>query len=378
MLKSIVFFIASISVINCYADNRTTLYDFRYWTSPEHTRIVIDVEKGVKYNIETKSKYINLNVENAKLLNRTFKKIFFKDKRIYKTNIRREDNILRLFFRTKEQFNVKSYTLKPNSKYKHHRLVIDLYDKILKTAISKTKTEKKPTQKINKSKSERKTILIDAGHGGEDPGAIGYNKSKEKFITLQIAKKLTNKLNKTKGYRAILTRKSDYYVPLTKRVRIAQANDASLFVSIHADSVNSRTANGASVYTLSEKGGATKFAKQLEQSQNIADQFGGVESIIDGDKYLNEILLDFSRKDRDIQSQKLATKILYEMNKIIHLHKKKPQKAGFVVLKTPAIPSVLVETAFISNPTDERRLNSSKEQDKIASAIYKGIVNYYN
>ena len=376
MLRTTVFLISLLSLINCYADSRTTLYDFRYWTSPEHTRVVIDVEKGIKYDIDIKNKYINLNVQNAKLLNKTFKKIFFKDKRIYKTNIRREGKVFRLFFRTKQKYIVKSYTLKPNSKYKYHRLVIDLYDK------KQTKTIKKvqaPTSSdANKSKSKRKIILIDAGHGGEDPGAIGYKKTKEKNITLQIAKKLAIKLNKTKGYRAILSRKGDYYVSLTKRVRIAQANNASLFVSVHADSVNHKSARGASVYTLSAKGGSTKFAKQLEQSQNIVDQFGGVESLIDGDKYLNEILLDFSRKDRDIQSQKLASKILIEMNKIIRLHKKEPQKAGFVVLKTPSIPSVLVETAFISNPTDERRLNDPKEQDKIAQAIYRGIINYYN
>ena len=375
MLRAAVFIISLISFFNCYADSRTTLYDFRYWTSPEHTRIVIDVDNGIKYDIKVDKNYININVENAKLLNKTFKKIFFKDKRIYKTNIRREGKIFRLFFRTKKQYIVKNYTLKPNSKYKHYRLVIDLYDNKQKKTVDKVTS--KSVSVVTKPKPERKIILVDAGHGGEDPGAIGYKKSKEKNITLQIAKKLASKLNKTKGYRAILSRKGDYYVSLTKRVRIAQANNASLFISIHADSVNHKSAKGSSVYILSTKGGSTKFAKQLEQSQNIADQFGGVESLIDGDKYLNEILLDFSRKDRDIQSQKLASNILHEMKKIIRLHKKNPQKAGFVVLKTPAIPSVLVETAFISNPSDEKRLNNPKEQDKIANAIYKGIVNYY-
>jgi N-acetylmuramoyl-L-alanine amidase len=377
MFRYLALFIGLFSLVDSYADNRTTLYDFRYWTSPEHTRIVIDVDEGIKYSIETKSKYINLNVEDAKLLNKTFKKIFFKDKRIYKTNIRREDKVLRMFFRTKRQYNVKSFTLNPNSKYKHHRLVIDLFDKVNEPSSKKSKLETVNKDFKKQPKTSRNIILIDAGHGGEDPGAIGYKKTKEKVVTLQIAKKLANKLNKTNGFRAILTRKGDYYVPLTKRVRIAQANSASLFVSIHADSVDHRSAKGASVYTLSDKGGSTKFAKQLERSQNIVDQFGGVESLIDGDKYLNEILLDFSRKDRDIQSQKLGKKILHQMNKIGYLHKKTPQKAGFVVLKTPAIPSVLVETAFISNPKEERRLKSTKEQNKIANAIYQGILNYY-
>jgi N-acetylmuramoyl-L-alanine amidase len=177
--------------------------------------------------------------------------------------------------------------------------------------------------------------------------------------------------------KAILTRRGDYYVGLSKRIRIAQANDASLFISIHADSVKRKSAKGASIYTLSERGGSTKFAKRLEQSQNAVDQFGGIETLIKGDQYLNKILWDFSRKDRDIQSRKLGAKILKQMGKIGYLHKQTPQKAGFVVLKTPAIPSVLVETAFISNPQEEKRLNNAKEQNKIANAIYQGILSYY-
>jgi N-acetylmuramoyl-L-alanine amidase len=177
--------------------------------------------------------------------------------------------------------------------------------------------------------------------------------------------------------KAILTRRGDYYVGLTKRIRIAQASHASLFISIHADSVKRTGARGASVYTLSERGGSTKFARDLEKSQNTVDQFGISETLIKDDQYLNKILWDFSRKDRDIQSQKLGFKILKRMGRIGYLHKKTPQKAGFVVLKTPSIPSVLVETAFISNPEDEKRLNNSKQQDKITNAIYQGILDYY-
>ena len=282
-------------------------------------------------------------------------------------------------FKTLGDYTVKSYTLKPNKKYKHHRLVVDLYDK--KSIAVKKKTSKKPIkQKIKKplsAKSNKKIILIDPGHGGEDPGAIGYKHSREKYITLKIAKKLAKKINQTKDMKAILTRRGDYYVGLTKRIRIAQANNASLFISVHADAVERRSARGASVYTLSERGGSTKFAKRLERSQNTVNQFGGIENLVDKDKYLNKILWDFSRKDRDIQSQKLGFKILKQMSRIGYLHKKTPQKAGFVVLKTPAIPSVLVETAFISNPNEERRLNNPREQDKIANAIYQGILNYY-
>jgi N-acetylmuramoyl-L-alanine amidase len=366
-------------MVSAYADNKTTLYDFRFWTSPERTRIVIDVEKGVRFSIKKDKKKVTLSVKNAKLLNSTYDKLFFKDKRIKKTNIRRDKNTLLFLFKTLGDYTVKSYTLKPNKKYKHHRLVVDLYDK--KSKVVKKKTSKKPIkQKIKKplsAKSNKKIILIDPGHGGEDPGAIGYKHSREKYITLKIAKKLAKKINQTKGMKAILTRRGDYYVGLTKRIRIAQANNASLFISIHADAVERRSARGASVYTLSERGGSTKFAKRLERSQNTVNQFGGIENLVDKDKYLNKILWDFSRKDRDIQSQKLGFKILKQMSRIGYLHKKTPQKAGFVVLKTPAIPSVLVETAFISNPNEERRLNNPREQDKIANAIYQGILNYY-
>ncbi|MBT3186339.1 MAG: cell wall hydrolase [Candidatus Thioglobus sp.] len=379
MRQLLIVLLSYLCMVSAYADSKTTLYDFRFWTSPERTRIVIDVEKGVRFSIKKDKKKVTLSVKNAKLLNSTYDKLFFKDKRIKKTNIRRDKNTLLFLFKTLGDYTVKSYTLKPNKKYKHHRLVVDLYDK--KSKVVKKKTSKKPIkQKIKKplsAKSNKKIILIDPGHGGEDPGAIGYKHSREKYITLKIAKKLAKKINQTKGMKAILTRRGDYYVGLTKRIRIAQANNASLFISIHADAVERRSARGASVYTLSERGGSTKFAKRLERSQNTVNQFGGIENLVDKDKYLNKILWDFSRKDRDIQSQKLGFKILKQMSRIGYLHKKTPQKAGFVVLKTPAIPSVLVETAFISNPNEERRLNNPREQDKIANAIYKGILNYY-
>ena len=219
--------------------------------------------------------------------------------------------------------------------------------------------------------------MVDAGHGGEDSGAIGKNKSQEKNVNLAIAKKLVTTINKNPELKAILTRSGDYYIPLTKRITIAQKENATMFISIHADSVESSSAKGASIYTLSEKGNNSKLAKQLEQSQNLVDQFGGVETVIDNDQFLKNILTDFSRKDRDIQSQKLAKEILKKLEKIGPVHKIEPQKANFVVLKSPTIPSILVETAFISNPTQEKRLTNSKQQQKIANAIYQGIIDYY-
>lgn len=368
------FFILLLLLLgNVYANNKTTLFDFRFWTSPERTRIVIDTEPNVRFSINGQKNQVVLKIKNAKLLNRTYKKLFYQDQRIRKTHIKRDKNTLTLTFKTAKNYHFKSYTLKPNNRYRHHRLVVDLMDKKSTTIKSRVT----PNKQSSKVKNTTKIILIDAGHGGEDSGALGYWHSKEKHITLKIAKKLAKKINQTLGMKAVLTRRGDYYVALTKRIRIAQANHASLFISIHADSVKRIGAKGASVYTLSKRGGSTKFARDLEKSQNTVDQFGTSETLIKDDQYLNKILWDFSRKDRDTQSQKLGFKILKRMGRIGYLHKKTPQKAGFVVLKTPFIPSVLVETAFISNPEDEKRLNNPKQQDKITNAIYQGILDYY-
>ena len=363
-----IFFLLGIGLVS--ADEKTMLYDFRYWTAPDHTRIVVDTQENAFYDIFTSKDYIILSVENAKVLSNTFSHLFFQDKRIERTQIKRDHETLKLIFHTKDLYSVKYFNLPPNQKYKYHRLVIDLYDS--KSSKSKTKVA------IEKSTpSDKIIILVDAGHGGEDYGAVGKNKTREKDVNLAIAKKLVNTINKNKDLSAVLTRNGDYYIPLTKRITIAQNQQATMFISIHADAVESTSAKGASIYTLSEKGNNSKLAKQLEQSENSVDQFGGVETVIDSDQFLKSILTDFSRQDRETQSQKLASQVLEELSKIGPVHKKTPQKANFVVLKAPTIPSILVETAFISNPTQEKRLGNSKEQQKIADAIYKGVIDYF-
>ena len=353
------------------AEDKTTLYDFRYWTAPDHTRIVIDTEEDTLFSISEDNNYIILSVDDAEVPSETFSHIFFEDKRIKKIRIKRDRETLKLIFHTNKDYIVKHFTLPPNEKYRYHRLVIDVID--LESDVVKTADQIEKVFPVKK-----KVILVDAGHGGEDPGAIGKNKSQEKDVNLAIAKKLVAIINQNSDLTAVLTRSGDYYIPLTKRITIAQREKATMFISIHADSVESTSAKGASIYTLSEKGNNSQLAKQLEQSENSVDQFGGVETLIDSDQFLKNILTDFSRKDRDVQSQKLANEILNQLKKIGPVHKKEPQTANFVVLKTPAIPSVLVETAFISNPTQEKRLTNSKQQQKIANSIYQGIINYYH
>ena len=363
--------IIALLVTSVYGEEKTTLYDFRYWTAPDHTRIVIDTEEDTLFNISKNNDYIVISVDDAEVLSDTFSNIFFEDERIQKIRIKRDRETIKLIFHINKDYRVKHFTLAPNTKYKHHRLVVDIIDLEAKYTVKATKPVKDQTL------SNRKIILVDAGHGGEDSGAIGKNKTQEKNVNLAIAKKLVATINKNPELKAILTRSGDYYIPLTKRITIAQKENATMFISIHADSVESSSAKGASIYTLSEKGNNSKLAKQLEQSQNLVDQFGGVETVIDNDQFLKNILTDFSRKDRDIQSQNLAKEILKELDKIGPVHKIEPQKANFVVLKSPTIPSILVETAFISNPAQEKRLTNSKQQQKIANSIYQGIVNYY-
>ena len=361
----------SLVMTSVFAEEKTTLFDFRYWTAPNHTRIVIDTEADTAFKVSTKDNYVLLSVENAEVLSQTFSHLFFEDERIKQTQIKRSGDDIRLIFYTNDAFEVKYYTLDPNEKYKYHRLVIDLIDHRTKTAVADSALEQDDAP-------ERKVVLVDAGHGGEDPGASGKNGSREKDVNLAIAQKLVNTINQSDDITAVLTRSGDYYIPLTERITIGLSEKATMFISIHADAVESTSAKGASIYSLSEKGEVSELAKQLEQSENSVDQFGGVEMVIDSDQFLKTILTDFSRKDRDIQSQQLAATILKQISTIGPVHKKTPQKANFVVLKSPAIPSVLVETAFISNPDQEARLNNSAEQQKIAEAIFQGIQDYYS
>jgi len=360
-----------------FSEEKTTLYDFRYWTAPDQTRIVIDKEEDTLFNITNTDKVVIISFDDAEVLSETFSNIFFNDDRIQKVLIKRDKRTIKLIVHINKNFKVKYFTLKPNTKYKFHRLVVDIIDLESQVKIQKIKTTKSIKKMKKSAQISQKIILVDAGHGGEDSGAIGKNKSQEKSVNLAIAKKLVAIINKNSDLKAVLTRSGDYYIPLTKRITIAQKENATMFISIHADSVESTTAKGASIYTLSEKGNNSKLAQQLEKSQNLVDQFGGVETVIDNDQFLKNILSDFSRKDRDMQSFNLAMEIISELEKIGPIHKKVPQKANFVVLKSPSIPSVLIETAFISNPTQEKRLTNSTQQKKIAESIYKGILNYY-
>ncbi len=239
------------------------------------------------------------------------------------------------------------------------------------------KNGKTPNLKNKQSHSKKRFIVaIDAGHGGDDPGAKGRNGTLEKQVTLAIAKKLQGFVNGQPGMKAKLVRNGDYYVGLRERMKIARRAGADLFISIHADATESPDVKGASVYTLSRTGASSEAARWLANSENAKENVGGV-NLDDKDEVLASVLLDLSQTATQQASVNLANKVLKNFKNIGELHYDNVQSAGFAVLKSPDIPSILVETAYISNPADELNLMSHRYQNKMANAIFKGILNYF-
>lgn len=220
-------------------------------------------------------------------------------------------------------------------------------------------------------------IAVDAGHGGKDPGAVGRKGTKEKDVVLKIAKKLAAQINRQPGMKAVMIRDGDYYVPLRKRISTARSKKADLFISIHADANPSRKLTGSSVYILSENGASSEAARWLANSENSYESKLAGAHLQSTNKTVSSMLLDLSLSDTIEKSLDLAGGVLKELGSVNNLLRHKVESAGFVVLKSPDIPSMLVETAFISNPMEERRLNTSKYQDKIAKAILKGLKKYH-
>lgn len=232
-----------------------------------------------------------------------------------------------------------------------------------------------PTKVAQKGKGI--VIAIDAGHGGNDPGAHGTHGTEEKVVTFAIAKKLAALVNSQPGMKAVMVRNGDYYVDLRKRMKIARAAKADLFISIHADAFQNATVKGASVFTLSNKGATSEAARWLANSENASDLVGGV-SLDDKDDVLASVLLDLSQTATQEASVNVAAKVLKNFESIGELHHGAVQKAGFMVLKSPDVPSILVETAFISNPSEELRLVNTAHQAKIALAIFNGVRSYFS
>jgi N-acetylmuramoyl-L-alanine amidase len=219
-------------------------------------------------------------------------------------------------------------------------------------------------------------IAVDAGHGGEDPGAIGPGGTREKDVVLAIARALAQRIGTEPGMRAVLTRDGDYFVPLRDRMRRARAQNADLFVSIHADSVRDRHIDGSSVYILSQKGASDEASRWLAERENASDLIGGV-SLDDKDDVLASVLLDLSQSAASIASEEAAGHVLQQLTQVGQIRKHQVQQARFMVLKSPDIPSMLVETAYISNPDEEQRLRGPAQQARLAEAIHQGVREYF-
>jgi len=382
----ILFILLLISSFNSFSANEVK--ETRLWPAPDYTRITI--ESSAKINndqmmlknperIVIDLKGISVN----KALKDLSSKLKKNDPNILNIRVGQfTPKVSRIVIDLKKSARVKIFSLPPVAPYKD-RLVIDVYpasnDKLsnLLNKIEKKQIEQKKTPVIKEKPKKKKQVVvaIDAGHGGEDPGAIGKYGTKEKKIVLQIAKKLSKLINADPKMKAYLVRDSDYFIPLKKRVSKARKVKADIFISIHADAFRKRNVSGSSVFALSEKGATSAFAKFIANKENEADLIGGV-SIDDKDPLLAKTLLDLSQSATINDSLKLANFVLKEIKKVNNLHKKYPEQAGFAVLKAPDIPSILIEAAFLSNPQEEKQLKTAKFQNKLAKAIYLGTKKY--
>ena len=348
---------------------QVTVEGVRMWPAPDNTRVVFDLSGPVRHNLFPLKNPERIVIDlrgaemQADVAGLDLSESFLRDVR----SAPRNGDDLRVVFDLKRDVQPKSFLLKPNRKY-GHRLVIDLHDPEEGGKVVKKRADPSEPRPV--------IVAVDAGHGGEDPGASGRRGTKEKDVVLSIARRLASLIDDQAGMRAVLIRDGDYFISLRDRVRKARKHQADLFVSVHADAFPDRRARGASVYTLSRRGASSEHAQRLAAKENQSDLIGGV-SLADKDDLLASVLLDLSMTATIEASTSVASQVLSQMDNIAHLHKRNVERAGFRVLKSPDLPSILVETAFISNPGEERKLRSSRYQYRMARAILGGIENYF-
>ncbi len=350
--------------------------DVRCWSAPDHTRIVIDLTEPIQYETFSQENPPQFHLELKGVSIHTSKKeIDIKDPFITKISLTQlgKDKV-KLVLHQKKALNVNTFTLKPYQD-KSHRLVIDLIDVI------QEKKEIEERQKLKEIKPKgTKIIVIDPGHGGEDPGAIGPQKTMEKDIVLKVGGKVVHLLNQNKEIQAFLTRKGDYFIPLEGRIKIAREYGANLFISLHADGSFNPKVRGSSVYCLSLSGATDEAAKILADKENMSNILGGASlrpAAFAKDPNLSQILLDLMQNNSMKESFQFAEILLEDIKTINPLKYSSYRQANFIVLKAPDIPSVLVEMAFITNKEDERLLNRTDFQGKMAKTLNATIKKYF-
>ena len=365
--------IFSLSIAVPVSAGPTMIESVRVRPSPERTRIVFDLTQPVEHKIFALSnpQRLVIDIGDAKLLT-SLRKMDLKGTPILAMrSSSRNEHDLRVVLDLSTQVKPRSFVLKPIMQY-GDRLVIDLYtnDQQLAPVVHKADRIARQMRDV--------VVAIDAGHGGDDPGAIGHGRLLEKKVVLAIATKLNRLFEKETGYKSILIRKGDYYVAHRKRTEIARENQADIFLSIHADAFETTEASGASIYAISQQGATSEAARWLAEKENRADLIGGVGgvSLDDKDDLLAGVLLDLSMTASLSTSLELGERILRTISKVNKLHKKQVEQASFLVLKSPDIPSLLIETGFISNPSEAKKLKSSSHQQKMARAIFDGVISY--
>ncbi len=365
------------------------LEGIRVWPSPDETRVVIDLSSEADYSYFTLSSPERLVVDLKKTSLSTKLPINITDSPVLK-KIRKSSppnkGTYRLVFELKRKVTPQLFKLAPTPGGQYgHRLVIDMPHGSQKKATS-TPAKSSSSTTVSRDASQLAgtadiVVAIDPGHGGEDPGSIGPSKKYEKHATLAISKKIVAQINAVPGMKAVLTRGGDYFVNLNKRSEIARRNKAHLLVSIHADGFHTPQPRGGSVFVLNTRRANSEIARWVENHEEQSQLLGGAGEVLsknNNDRNVSQTLLDLQFSHSQKEGYKLATKILREMTRAgIKLHKKDPVNASLAVLKSPDIPSVLVETGFITNPTEERLLFQRSHQDKLARSLAKAIVQYF-
>lgn len=342
---------------------------FRVWTDPDKTRAVLDLDARTEYQLFT--------LENPSRVVIDLKKSTLDDPLNFDqehagiiAGVRHgapDKGALRIVLDLDRKSGVKSFMLDPTGEY-GYRLVVDLFPE-------NADQSRKSIKQINKTNRDV-VIAIDAGHGGEDPGATGKKRTREKDVVLAIAKQLKRTIDAKPGMSGVLIREGDYYIPLRDRFEKARKHRADLFVSIHADAFRKREVSGSSVFVLSRRGASSEFARRLAASENSSDLIGGV-TLKDKDDMLASVLLDLSQSATMEASHAVAGSVFASLKGMGKTHKSHVEHANFMVLKSPDVPSILVETAFISNPAEEKRLKNAAWQKKVANNIGNGIQDYF-
>lgn len=370
----------------------TQVKSMRLWRAPDNTRLVFDLSGPVEHSVFTLTAPDRLVIDiNGAALDAPLKVSTANTPITSVRTAQRTPTDLRVVVDLKKPLTPKSFTLAPNQQY-GNRLVVDLYDQpsdaeppapppTIATTPAVPVTPAKPEIKLAPVPNGKRDIIIaiDAGHGGEDPGASGSKGEHEKDVVLEIAKELQRQINQEKGFRAELTRTGDYFIPLRQRTEIARKKGADLFISIHADAAPSTAAYGASVFALSERGATSETARWLADSENRSDLIGGAGnvSLDDKDRMLAGVLLDLSMTASLSSSLNVGQKVLSNIGRVTTLHKNRVEQAAFMVLKSPDIPSILVETGFISNAGESSKLRSSAHQQALARSIRAGVRQFF-